>query len=290
MVKARLDSTAYEGTFVARYFMGDHSEVGSTAKLDGGTLSFPVRYRDKDDIINFIKMDAAGLPPGGPPRSKDSSRVVSTGTGFMCHDDLIVTNYHFIHGGSFWEVVFPSTQQSYKLEVVVADKANDLAVLRLTPKEDGKKPAGRPLRVVDSQQARIGEEVYTIGFPLGDLLGSGHKAATGVLSATVGLEDDPRMFQLTVPAQPGNSGGPVLNASGQVIGVLASTLSVEYLYRKQQHLPQNVNFAIRSDYLLFLLRQVPKSSDMVPLDLSSFSRADQIARLQDSVGQIKTFK
>jgi serine protease Do len=94
----------------------------------------------------------------------------------------------------------------------------------------------------------LGEELYTLGFPLGDLLGAGHKVATGVLSSATGIEDDPRLFQISVPTQPGNSGGPVLNERGEVVGILASTLSVDYLYRKQGHIPQNVNFAIKSDY------------------------------------------
>ena len=70
-----------------------------------------------------------------------------------------------------------------------------------------------------------------------------------------GIDDDPRMFQRTVPVQSGNSGGPIVNEKGEVVGVLASTLSVEYLYRAQKHIPQNVNFATKSDYLSLLLSQ-----------------------------------
>lgn len=292
MVKARLDPTAYEGAFVARFFMGDHSEVGSTAKMQGGVLSFPVRFRDRDDVVNFIKMSGSpsiSVAKGDAP-GKASLEVVGTGTGFMCREDLIVTNYHVIQGGTAWEVTFPTTGQSYKLDVVVSDKANDLAVLKLVAQEGGKKPALIPLKIAPSTEARIGEELYTIGFPLGKLLGSGHKVATGVLSATAGLEDDPRMFQITVPTQPGNSGGPILDSKGQVVGVLASTLSVEYLYRQQKHIPQNVNFAIKSDYLEFLLRQAPGVTQSVPASISGLSRTEQIARVQDSVGQITARK
>lgn len=290
MVKAKLTPTAYETAFVARFFMGDHTEVGSTVKLDEGVLSFPVRYREKDAIVNFIRVGPAGFATvAGDKTPRTGGEAVSTGTGFLCRNDLVATNYHVIRDGSRWDVTFPSTQQSFGLELVLSDKANDLAVHKLVRKE-GEKASAKPLKIVDSTTARIGEELYTVGFPLGDLLGSGHKVATGVLSAAAGLEDDPRMFQLTVPTQPGNSGGPVLNQKGEVVGVLASTLSVEYLYKKQGHIPQNVNFAIKSDYLSMLLRQAPGAGLAQPLEIGSLPRADQVARVMDSVGQIKAYK
>jgi S1-C subfamily serine protease len=125
---------------------------------------------------------------------------------------------------------------------------------------------------------------------LGDLLGAEHKLGTGVLSAMSGLEGDPRMFQLTVPVQPGNSGGPIVNSRGEVIAMLASTLSVEYLYKTQQHIPQNVNFAIKGDYLAFLLRQAKSDTTSFDLKMPVGSRADQIGVARDAVARITTIK
>ena len=96
------------------------------------------------------------------------------------------------------------------------------------------------------------------------------------------------MFQITVPIQPGNSGGPIFNSEGQVIGILVSTLSAEYLFQTRGHIPQNVNFAIKSDYLLALIPQKARAQKLQTGSLSNLSRADQVEVLRDSIGQVKT--
>ena len=119
----------------------------------------------------------------------------------------------------------------------------------------------KALNVVAARTAKLGEEVYTVGFPLTGILSDGHKVATGIVSGLAGLDNDPRLFQLTVPTQPGNSGGPIFNSKGEVVGMLASTLSVDYLYKVAKTIPQNVNFAIKSDYLLLLIAQGPSGNN-----------------------------
>ncbi len=171
---------------------------------------------------------------------------------------------------------------------MTADKTNDVAVLKIIPTGLGETDRPKPLKISAFSPARIGEELFTIGFPLGDLLGRSHKVATGVLSSSSGIDDDPRMFQITVPIQPGNSGGPILNSEGQVIGILVSTLSAEYLFKTQRHIPQNLNFAIKSDYLLALIPQKSLTQKVQTSNLSSLSRADQVEVLRDSIGQVMT--
>ena len=225
------------------------------------------------------------LPDNEP---KTSPRIVSSGTGFVCGDDLIATNYHVIQNGSNWEITFPTSGRTYQLQLVTADKTNDLAVLKLIHTGMGATENQKPLQITAFSQAKIGEELYTVGFPLGDLLGTSHKVATGVLSSSSGIEDDPRMFQISVPIQPGNSGGPIFNSKGHVIGILVSTLSAQYLFKTQGHIPQNVNFAIKSDYLLALIPQRSLDQKDQKGNLSNLSRADQVEVLRDSIGQVKT--
>ncbi len=225
------------------------------------------------------------LPDNEP---KTSPRVVSSGTGFVCGDDLIATNYHVIRDGSTWEINFPTSGRTYQLQLVTADKTNDLAVLKLIHGGSGESNKQKPLQITAFSQEKIGEELYTIGFPLGDILGSSHKVAAGLLSSTSGIDNDPRMFQISVPIQPGNSGGPIFNSKGEVIGILVSTLSAKYLFQSQRHIPQNVNFAIKSDYLLALIPQRSLDLKVQTGNLSNLSRVDQVEALRDSIGQVKT--
>jgi S1-C subfamily serine protease len=89
-----------------------------------------------------------------------------------------------------------------------------------------------------------GEEVTAFGYPLHGLLSSGGNVSTGVVSATTGLGDDIRYIQITVPVQPGNSGGPLLDSSGHVIGVVVAKLDALKTAKLTGDIPQNVNFAI----------------------------------------------
>ena len=126
--------------------------------------------------------------------------------------------------------------------------------------------------------------MFSIGFPLGDLLGSGHKLTTGVVSAVKGLKDDPRFFQITAPVQPGNSGGPILDNSGVVLGVLTASL----VGQDAESVPQNVNFALRVDYLSLLLAQLTPAP-AAALTAKPTSRSETIARLQHSIAQVRAF-
>jgi len=87
-----------------------------------------------------------------------------------------------------------------------------------------------------------------MGFPLAEILGTSPRLNKGLISATVGLDDDPKCVQFSAPVQPGNSGGPLLNSKGDVIGVISSTLNpMKVLAQTSGDLPQNVNFAIKTD-------------------------------------------
>ena len=96
--------------------------------------------------------------------------------------------------------------------------------------------------------AQRGEEVFTLGYPLIQLQGQEQKATFGRVNALSGLQGDLRFIQMDVPIQPGNSGGPLLNRSGEVLAVVTSMLHQLTTYQMAGVIPQNVNYAVKSDY------------------------------------------
>jgi S1-C subfamily serine protease len=122
------------------------------------------------------------------------------------------------------------------------DRHSDLAVLKLSQAVDV-----RPLRLGDSGSAKPGEKVFAIGHPLSSLLGSSAKISEGIINSLMGARNDSKLFQISIPIQPGNSGGPMFNARGEVIGITSSGIRASQA--------QNVNFAIKINELRALLRK-----------------------------------
>ncbi len=165
-----------------------------------------------------------------------------TGTGFFVTSrGEMLTNQHVIDG------CLQVTVEDYGVaEVVAADPGNDLALLHLA---DADPDTIKTAAFRDSPRVQRGETVVAIGFPLQGTLSSSGNITVGTISALVGFNEDIREYQFTAPIQPGNSGGPLLDSSGNVIGVVSSELVRGY----DDVSPQNVNFAIKTQIALIFL-------------------------------------
>ena len=128
-----------------------------------------------------------------------------------------------------------------------------------------------------TEKTDVGEKVFTIGYPLNDVMGINYKVTDGIISSKSGIADDVRYYQVSVPLQPGNSGGPLFNKEGNVIGITSARLNGQAVGTQIE----NVNYAIKSSYLLNLYNMLPNSTK-----LSSTSQVST-KELQD---QIKVFK
>jgi S1-C subfamily serine protease len=113
-----------------------------------------------------------------------------------------------------------------------------------------------PLNIGSSFSAAKGSEVMTLGYPLIHIQGQEQKATFGHINFLSGVGNDIRFFQTDVPIQPGNSGGPLLSKKGQVVGIVTATLDQVTTFKKSGSLPQNVNYALKSDYTIPLLKTV----------------------------------
>ena len=211
---------------------------------------------------------APSAPP--PPLKKEG---FSTGTGFFVSDDgAFVTNAHVVAGCT---AVMVKTDDGQVREAshVATDATNDLAILRVpgTPKRVA------PLRI----GSRLGEGVEAFGFPHTDVLASSGNFTLGNVTALQGLRDDSRYLQVSVPVQAGNSGGPLLDGSGNVVGVVSAKLDAVKMAMASGDLPQNVNFAVKSAILATFLDAnrvtyavgVAGGKAMEPADIADAARA-----------------
>jgi S1-C subfamily serine protease len=176
-------------------------------------------------------------PQQAPKEEKDEDGLKSGSGFFVSQSGFLLTNNHVIKGCSN-VVVGSNDHQPVPARVVGVDQVNDLALLQanLTPK------AVAPLRI----NARLGEAVAVFGYPLSDVLASSGNFTQGSVTALAGLKDDTRHLQIQAPVQSGNSGGPLLDASGNIVGVVVSQVNAKLMMEVADILPQNINFAIKA--------------------------------------------
>jgi S1-C subfamily serine protease/Holliday junction resolvasome RuvABC ATP-dependent DNA helicase subunit len=184
-----------------------------------------------------------------------------TGTGFFVSaDGHLVTNAHVVDGCTDPSVVC-GLAEPVIAQVVARDTANDLAVLKV----DFASEHVARLRT----GVRIGEEIAAFGYPLQGVLSAGGNFTVGNVSSLAGIKEDSRHIQISAPIQPGNSGGPVVDQAGNVIGIVVSKLA--------DFTQQNVNFAIKTNVLIAFLdaHGVPYSSVLSEQPLQMFQLAER---------------
>jgi S1-C subfamily serine protease len=169
---------------------------------------------------------APSAVPSQPPRPGE--RADWSGSGCQVSPSHILTNAHVVAGAS--RIVVSSFEGRGVAVPVLVDEMNDIALVRVDATMPG---GGVKLRIGG---VMLGEEAVTLGYPLHGLLGSAPQFTSGSVSNLLGPDDDARVFQITAPIQPGSSGCPVFDGSGNVIGLATATLRDA----------QNVNFAVRA--------------------------------------------
>ena len=117
--------------------------------------------------------------------------------------------------------------------------------------------AFRPLPLAASRAVKLGDAVFTIGFPNTQMQGVEPKLTKGDINSLAGIQDDPRHFQTSVAVQPGNSGGPLVDARGNVIGIVTLRLDDVKTLKLTGSLPQNVNYAVKSSFISAFLETLP---------------------------------
>jgi S1-C subfamily serine protease len=186
---------------------------------------------------------AAGPPGAGTAPGKPEKTGNQTGTGFVVSTSgHLVTNAHVIEG-CVGDIQGSLTGEApVTLRVVSSDETNDLALLQApgTFKE---------VAIIKDKAVRSGDSVVAIGYPYHGLLTSDFTVTTGIVSSLSGILNDTRFLQISAAVQPGNSGGPLLASSGEVVGVVAAKLNALKFVKATGNIPENINFAIKTGAL-----------------------------------------
>jgi S1-C subfamily serine protease len=206
-------------------------------------------------FTNFAQIEAKRSTLKIKTRAEPSAKILqgaSVGTGWPTLAGYVVTSNHVVAGSNDL-VVISRLGEQFPAQLVLGDQVKDIAILEVS--DPRKLPPALPLA---KEKARLGTIVFTIGFPRVYFMGRSPKLFTGVISSVNGLYDDPASYQTTVPIQPGNSGGPLLNMNGEVVGLVTSMLGLRDKEDGNIQMLQNASCVLKIGTVEKLLPMLPK--------------------------------
>ena len=201
-----------------------------------------VKAEGLDKAGDFTAPVATAARPAETPNAtpRPAKTLSASGTGFVVSaSGHILTNHHVVNGCSQIRGNLGG-QAPTTLRVVSSDETNDLAVLQGPP------DLFKDFAKIRDRSIRSGDTVVAIGYPFHGLLSSDFTVTTGIVSSLSGTINDTRMLQISAAVQPGNSGGPLLDTNGLIVGVVAAKLNALRVARATGNIPENINFAIKT--------------------------------------------
>ena len=214
---------------------------------------------------------------------------VSTGSGFFITEDgYFITCFHVVVNSG--KITLRNLRgETFEARAIAVDRTNDLALLKAEVRNGVR---FKPLPLGASGDVRRGAAIVTMGFPNISQQGIEPKVTDGIINSFSGANNDGRVFQISAPIQTGNSGGPLITMDGSVIGVVASKLDAQAIARQTGDIPQNVNYAIKSQFVHDMLdkvaAQIPAVRDSLarPLPGEKTRVADVVPALEDAIALV----
>ena len=238
--KTALDCSKKQGVGIQTVgYLGDKKVGSGPENADWKTNLKPLA--DNATSQRVLTAVCGAQAAGATDPSTQGKPKLSSGSGIIINSaGYILTNVHVINACKAL-VVKPMDGEAIAAKVEAVDPKNDLAII----KTNSTYTHAAHFRA-ESDPAKLGEAIGVIGYPLTGILSTEPKATFGEVSSVAGINNDYTLLQISAPVQPGNSGGPVFDMSGNVIGVIVSEVS-SALAAKIGAVPQNVNFAIRGE-------------------------------------------
>lgn len=273
---AVFEKTAIDGFYTYKYQFYNPSWIGkSNVELTEGVIldygyyvdqaylkkAYGQNYRNGLQLYwHFVwtKKYPTGSSSNGS-NSTIKSDWAGNGSGFFIDNNgYIATNYHVIDGATDIEVdiVKDNQKQSFKAKVISSDKQNDLAIIKI--EDDKFKPFQKLPYSFKSTISDVGSNVFALGYPMAlTVMGEEVKFTDGKISSKTGFQGDITTYQISVPVQPGNSGGPLFDYDGNIIGIVNAKIMAA----------DNVSYAIKLTYLKNLIDVIPDKL-ILPSDIS----------------------
>jgi S1-C subfamily serine protease len=204
--------------------------------------------------------------------SNNPDKITGSGSGFgISSNGYIITNHHVTNGATIIKVrgINGDFTKSYSAKIIVEDKNNDLSIIKI---DDSRFTSlGTIPYVIASKSSDVGSSVFVLGYPLRASMGDEVKLTNGIISSKSGYQGDVTSYQITVPIQPGNSGGPLFNSNGNIVGIVNAKLNGA----------ENASYAIKSSYLLNLIELLPATPELQSKGtLTGLSLPEQVKTLK----------
>jgi S1-C subfamily serine protease len=239
-------------------------------QLEAAKVEFEERQR------NAYQNRSASSADGAPRTVKQ----IRSGSGFFVTDNgYFLTCNHVIDKCEHMAVKVK--QQTFPAVLVKSDDTNDLALLKVSG-------SFRPLPFAPGSSAKLGDSVFTMGFPNPSMQGIEPKLTKGEINGLAGIQDDPRHFQVSVAVQPGNSGGPLVNQIGNVVGVVRMRLNDLAAFALTESIPQSVNYALKCDSVTTFLESIPELSGRLKTPYPAKERKfdDVVKEVQEATAMV----
>lgn len=244
------------------------------AKKFAGNSRFSYRIILDYDMIK--KYPTAEMYAKGTENNNNEKTTTWTGTGFSLLDNYVVTNNHVVEGANKVSIqgVYGNHEKTYEAEVISTDKINDLAIIKI---KGTSIPSTNIPYSIKTKVSEVGEDVFVLGYPLTTTMGNEIKLTTGIISSRSGFQGDISLYQISAPIQPGNSGGPLFDSKGNIIGIVSA-----------KHIgAENVGYAIKTSYLKKLIEH-SISSNILPVNnkIANLNLASKVKAVKNCVYNI----
>jgi S1-C subfamily serine protease len=281
--KAKIMNTASPNFYKVEWFMASkikNEDVYAFINEKNGLLTFEFSGEGIEKFNEYLKLyPSVNAPKHSSSGNLDSDNFKGSGSGFaVSKDGLIVTNHHVIDGAKTVKVQITQVGKNkiYSTDIILSDPKNDLAILKIN--DDLFNGFDDIPYTIKKQVSNMGTTVYALGYPLIDTMGESIKLTNGIISSKMGYQGDITQYQLSVPVQPGNSGGPLFDKDGYLVGVINA----------KHRNAENATYAIKSNVLSNLLELVPGIPDLNKKNnLANLSLTKQVEIIENYVLLIK---